>query len=55
MILGREPVLVFGLVQAVILLFTAFGLDLSAEQVAAVELFVLALLSFVVRSRVTPV
>ena len=51
----REPALVSGAVAALIALLTAFGLDLTAEQVGAVLAVVSALLAFVVRSQVTPV
>lgn len=54
-ILDREPVLFFGVVQACLACATAFGLDLSGEQVAAVEMLVVAVASFAVRRRVTPV
>jgi hypothetical protein len=50
----REPVLTLALVQAAIGLGTAFGLDLSAEQVGAVMAFTAALLGWVARERVTP-
>lgn len=53
--LKREPVLVTGLVRAVIVCGTAFGLHLSAEQVAGVMLLTEAVLSLVTRSQVTPV
>ena len=51
----REPALVSGAVAALIALLTAFGLDLTAEQVGAVLAVVTAALAFVVRSQVTPV
>lgn len=54
-ILGREPVLLFSAVQAVIAAVVAFGFEMTGEQVAAVELVTLAVLSLVVRQRVTPV
>lgn len=53
-VLGREPVLIFGVVQAAILLATTFGFRLEAEQIAAIQLFALAVLSFIVRGKVTP-
>ena len=43
-----------GLVTALIALGTAFGLDLSSEQVGAIMAFVGAVLAFAVRSQVTP-
>lgn len=51
---GREPALILGLVAAAITLAVAFGLDLSDKQSTAITLFVIALLSFVTRSKVTP-
>lgn len=54
MIWNREPVLFFAVVQAAVTLVTAFGVDLTAEQVAAVNLFSLAVLSLIVRHKVTP-
>jgi hypothetical protein len=50
-----EPALVAGLVQAVLTLVVAFGLDLSTEQVAAILTVTGAVLALVVRSQVTPV
>lgn len=54
-IFGREPVLVLALVQTVLALVAAFGLNLSAEQVAAIMAFSAAALGFVARSKVSPV
>ena len=51
----REPALVTGLLSALIALGTAFGLDLSAEQVGAITAVTVAVLAFVTRSQVTPV
>jgi hypothetical protein len=53
-ILGREPVLVYAVVQAAITLAVTFGLQLSAEQIGAILTASLAVLSFLVRSKVTP-
>ena len=50
----REPALISGAVAALIALLTAFGLDLTAEQVGAVLAVVTAVLAFVVRSKVLP-
>jgi hypothetical protein len=50
-----EPALVAGLVQAVLTLVVAFGLDLSTEQVAAILTVTGAVLALVVRSQVSPV
>lgn len=52
--LGREPVLAYAVVQAAILVATTFGLHLTVEQVGAIQLAALALLSFVVRAKVSP-
>ena len=54
-ILGREPVLVYTLVQSVITLAVTFGLRLSIEQVGALLVVTGAVLSVIVRGKVTPV
>lgn len=54
-ILGREPVLILGLVQAAIALAVGFGLNWSGAQVALVIAFTATLLAVVARSKVTPV
>lgn len=51
---GREPALILGLVQAALALAVGFGLNLDGQQVALVMAFSAALLSVVVRQRVTP-
>ncbi len=51
---GREPALILGLVQTVLALALAFGLDLSTEQTGAILAVSAAVLSVIVRSRVTP-
>lgn len=51
----KEPALIAGLVQAAILLVTAFGLNLSSEQVAAINTATAAVLALVVRKSVSPV
>lgn len=51
----REPALVVGLVEALLLLAVAFGLDLTAEQVGAVVAVATILGALVIRSQVTPV
>ncbi|MBP6728226.1 MAG: hypothetical protein KA129_01285 [Microthrixaceae bacterium] len=51
---GREPALILGLVAAAITLAVSFGLELSDEQNTAITVFLIALLSFVTRSKVTP-
>ena len=53
-ILGREPILFLGVVQAVVTLVTVFGLNLSVEQVAAINLVTVAVLSLIARAKVTP-
>lgn len=53
--LGREPVLWMVAAQASIGLGVAFGLALTADQVAAVMSFTAAVLGLIVRSRVTPI
>ena len=49
-----EPALVTGVVSAAIALGTAFGLNLSADQVGAIMAFVVAAMAIVVRQQVTP-
>lgn len=50
----REPALILGLVQAVIALVVAFGLELTGEQTAGIVAVTAAILALVVRSQVTP-
>lgn len=52
---GREPVAITAAVRAVILAATAFGLNWTAEQVAAIMIAVEAILAIVVRQSVSPV
>lgn len=52
---GREPVLIVEALKTLLALAVAFGLDLSAEQVAAILAAAGALLALVARSRVWPV
>jgi len=55
MIFRREPVLIIGLLQAIIAALVVFGLiNWSATQVAAVEGLLAAILSVIVRQVVTP-
>ena len=49
-----EPAVVAGLVQAVLALLVAFGLDLTGEQIASVLAVTAAGLALFVRSQVTP-
>ena len=51
----REPAAIAGVVQAVLALLVAFGLDLSPEQVGAILAVTAAVLGLVVRSQVSPV
>lgn len=53
-IIRNEPALISGLVTALIALFTAFGLDLTNEQVAGITGVSAAVLAIAVRSQVTP-
>ena len=55
MIWGREPVLVLAVVETIIALVVAFGLDLTAEQVGGIMAVSAAVLGFIARSQVTPV
>jgi hypothetical protein len=55
MILGREPVLFYSLVTAVVYLVTEFGVDLTSGQQAAILSVTLAVLGLLARSKVTPV
>lgn len=55
MIFDREPVLILGLVRALVVMAVAFGLKLSPEQTAAVYLVAEMVLSVIARQRVTPV
>ena len=50
----REPALILGMVQATLALVVAFGLDLSADQVATILAVTAALLALVTRALVTP-
>lgn len=49
-----EPVAIAALIRSLILLLTAFGFHLTAEQIAAVMVFVECLLAVVIRQKVTP-
>lgn len=55
MIWNREPAIFFALLAAVLGILAAFGLDLSAEQVAAMNAVLAAVMGFVIRQKVTPV
>ena len=53
-LLNREPALIMGAAQASIALAVSFGADLSGEQVAALMGCLAAVMSVIVRRRVTP-
>lgn len=53
-VFGREPAMILAAVQAVIALVTAFGLDLSGEQIGAIMAVSAAVLGVVTRQSVTP-
>lgn len=55
MILGREPVLFYSAVAAIVYLVTEFGVDLTSGQQAAILSVTLAVLGLLARSKVTPV
>ena len=50
----NEPTLIAGAIRAIILALTAFGFDLTGEQIAALMLAVEAVLTLVNRALVTP-
>jgi hypothetical protein len=52
---SKEPVAYAAIVRTGLLMLMTFGVELSAEQIAAVMAFVEALLFVAVRNRVTPV
>ena len=54
-IFNREPALVLGAVNALIMLAVGFGLSLTPEQVVLINVAVAAVVSVIVRSKVTPV
>lgn len=51
----REPAIVAGVVQAVLGLLLAFGVDMTTEQTGAILAVTAAVLALFVRSQVTPV
>ena len=51
----NEPVLVYTAIAAIINTAIAFGLALTGDQVAQLNILILAVLSVIVRSKVTPV
>jgi hypothetical protein len=54
MIWNREPALFYGLVNTVLALILAFGVDLSTEQTGAILAATSAVLAVITRSKVTP-
>lgn len=54
MIWKREPALFYGLVNSVLALVLAFGVELSVEQTGAILAATSALLAVITRSKVTP-
>lgn len=52
---NREPVLWMALLRAIVVCGAAFGLQLSAAQVAGIYLVMESLLSLITRQSVTPV
>lgn len=54
MLFNREPALILGIVGAVIALAVGFGLNISDEQTGLIMAAVVALLSVVTRSQVSP-
>jgi hypothetical protein len=51
---NREPALFVAVVQALLALLLAFGVQLTVEQVGTIMAFTTAVLAWVVRSQVTP-
>lgn len=54
MIWKREPALFYGLVNTVLALILAFGVDLTTEQTGAILAVTSALLAIITRSQVSP-
>lgn len=52
--LGREPAMGLALVQAVIALVVAFGLQLAPDQIGAILAVTAVILGLITRSRVSP-
>jgi hypothetical protein len=53
-VVRHEPALILGLVQAVIALVLAFGVDLSEEQIGSILALTAVVLAIVTRMLVTP-
>ena len=55
MIFNREPVAILAVIQTALALITAFGFNLSGEQVGAIVAVSSAVLALIARSKVAPV
>ena len=53
-IFGREPAMVLALVQAIIALVVAFGLNLAPDQIGAILAVTAVILGLITRSQVSP-
>lgn len=53
--LGSEPVLILGAINAAIALAVGFGLHVTPSQMSLINLFVTAVLSAILRTQVSPV
>jgi hypothetical protein len=51
---GREPVLILGLVNALIALAVGFGVNVTPEQFSLIMVATTAILSFIARQQVSP-
>ena len=51
---NREPALILGVVQAILGLLLAFGVDLTSEQIGMILAVTAAVLALVTRTKVTP-
>jgi hypothetical protein len=54
-VIRNEPVLIIGLVEAILGLFLAFGVDISNEAVGAIMAVTTVILAIIARMFVTPV
>lgn len=52
---GREPALVLGAINAILALAVGFGLNITSEQVGLINAAVAAIISVIVRQRVSPI
>jgi hypothetical protein len=52
---GREPAMLLALVQALLALVVAFGLNLAPDQIGAILAVTAVVLGLITRSRVSPV